>query len=154
SGELIDAVWGEDLPRRPEAGVHTYVAGLRRALEPVRARRSPGRHLTSHPSGYRLALGAEATAPARFERLRDEGRRARQAGRTAEAQRLVEQALRLFDGEALGGVPGPFARQRRAWLAEQRRSLAEDGVEVLLARGRHGEAVDLARVLAAEQPLR
>ncbi|MBY8878751.1 AfsR/SARP family transcriptional regulator [Actinacidiphila acidipaludis] len=154
-GELIDAVWGEALPGNPEGAVHTYVAGLRRALEPVRARRSPGRFLESHPSGYRLRLpDPEATDLARFERLADEGRAASGAGRLPLAERLLDEALALFDGSVLGGVPGPFAQARREWLAAARQSLAEDRAEVLLARRRFGAAAAEARRLADAEPLR
>ncbi|MBM9508161.1 AfsR/SARP family transcriptional regulator [Actinacidiphila acididurans] len=152
--ELIDAVWGEDLPGNPEGGVHTYVAGLRRALEPGRTRRSPGRHLLSHPSGYRLTLPAEASDLARFEKLRDEGRRAWRAGRAEAAEQLLDRALALFDGTALGGVPGPFAQSQRSWLGEQRIAVAEDRIDVLLARGRYGDAIAAARPLTDGQPLR
>jgi DNA-binding SARP family transcriptional activator len=153
-GELIDAIWGEELPGRPEGGVHTYVAGLRRALEPGRPRRSPGRHLHSAPAGYRLALAREDSDLDRFERLRDAGRRAWRERRPAAAGRLIDDALALFDGTALGGVPGPYAETQRAWLAEQRRSLAEDRTDLLLALGLHRAAVDASRALTAEQPLR
>ncbi|WP_177226145.1 AfsR/SARP family transcriptional regulator [Actinacidiphila rubida] len=154
-GELIDAVWGEALPGNPEGAVHTYVAGLRRALEPVRVRRSPGRFVQSHPSGYRLVLpDAAATDLARFERLADEGRAAVRAGRPDAAERLFGEALALFHGSVLGGVPGPFAQVRRDWLAGARQSLAEDRAEVLLRQGRYREAADEARLLADGEPLR
>src|SRR5580658_820361 len=42
SDELIDAVWGDAVPERADGSVHTYVAGLRRTLEPGRTRRSAG----------------------------------------------------------------------------------------------------------------
>ncbi|MEW2116980.1 BTAD domain-containing putative transcriptional regulator [Streptomyces sp. NPDC005474] len=154
SAELIDAVWGTELPGRPDGGLHTYVAGLRRALEPVREPRSPGRYLESHPFGYRLRLPGEATDLARFESLRDQGRQARQAGHTAAAERLLTEALGLFDGTVLGGVPGPFAESQRSWLDEQRLSLAEDRIDVLLARDRYEDAISGARQLAGAQPLR
>src|SRR5690349_19985036 len=122
---MIEAVWVEVLPGNPEGAVHTYVAGLRRALEPVRAPRSPGRFLESHPSGYRLVLpDPAATDLARFERLGDEGRAAVRTGRLPSAERLFGEALGLFHGSLLGGVPGPFAEARRNWLAEARQSLA------------------------------
>ena len=35
--ELVDAVWGQRAPASAEGGVHTYVAGLRRVLEPGRS---------------------------------------------------------------------------------------------------------------------
>ncbi|WP_255945441.1 AfsR/SARP family transcriptional regulator [Streptomyces odontomachi] len=154
SSELIDAVWGEDLPGRPEGSVHTYVAGLRRVLEPGRPRRSPGRYLQSHASGYRLSVPGEAVDLVRFQQLRDEGRRAWQARRAAVAERLFGEALTLFDGMVLGGVPGPFAQTQRNWLAEERQSLAEDRVDVLIARGRYDEAIAEARLSTGEQPLR
>ena len=33
-GELVDAVWGQDPPASAEGGVYTYVACLRRIIEP------------------------------------------------------------------------------------------------------------------------
>ncbi|MEE4543165.1 BTAD domain-containing putative transcriptional regulator [Streptomyces sp. V4-01] len=153
-GDLIDAVWGEDLPSDPAGGLHTYVAGLRRVLDPGRPRRSPGRHLQSHPSGYRLLLLPEASDLARFEQLRDRGRAEWRAGRNASAERLLREALDLFEGPPLGGVPGPFAGTQRSWLTEQRQSVAGDRIDVLLAQGRDDEATDAARRLADEEPLR
>ncbi|HEX5298607.1 MAG TPA: winged helix-turn-helix domain-containing protein, partial [Streptosporangiaceae bacterium] len=36
-GELVDAVWGQDPPASAEGGIYTYVAGLRRVIEPNRS---------------------------------------------------------------------------------------------------------------------
>ncbi|MEU3460671.1 BTAD domain-containing putative transcriptional regulator [Streptomyces sp. NPDC006733] len=153
-GDLIDAVWGERLPRDPAGGLHTYVAGLRRVLEPLRPPRSPGRHLQSHASGYRLLLSAEGSDLAVFERLRDQGRAHWRAGQNGAAERLFGEALGLFAGPPLGGVPGPFAGTQRSWLTEQRQAVAGDRVDVLLAQRRHDEAIEAARRLADEEPLR
>lgn len=153
-GDLIDAVWGENLPRDPAGGLHTYVAGLRRVLEPVRPPRSPGRHIQSHASGYRLLLSPEGSDLAVFERLRDQGRANWRAGRNEAAERLFGEALGLFEGPPLGGVPGPFAGTQRSWLTEQRQSVAGDLVDVLLAQRRHDEAIAATRRLADEEPLR
>src|SRR4029077_10777316 len=46
-GELVDAVWGQDPPASAEGGIYTYVAGLRRVIEPNRSLRGPGRVLVS-----------------------------------------------------------------------------------------------------------
>ena len=40
-GELVDAVWGQDPPASAEGGIYTYVAGLRRVIEPNRSLRGP-----------------------------------------------------------------------------------------------------------------
>src|ERR1700740_3649055 len=42
-GELVDAVWGDHAPASVDSGIYTYVAGLRRVLEPDRPRRFPDR---------------------------------------------------------------------------------------------------------------
>ena len=42
-GELVDAVWGDQPPASAESGIYTYVAGLRRVLEPDRPRSDPDR---------------------------------------------------------------------------------------------------------------
>ena len=57
--QLIDAVWGESAPASAVNGLHTYIAGLRRVLEPDRARRGKGQLLVASGSGYRLLLTAE-----------------------------------------------------------------------------------------------
>lgn len=152
--ELIDAVWGEQLPGSPRGALYTYVAGLRRALEPGRAHRAPGRFLESSSSGYRLNTGADGTDLIRFEQHRDRGRRAWKRGALAEADAAFADALALFEGAALGAVPGPFAQIHRAALAEQRLAVLEDHAEVRLAQGRDGEVIGLLRPLTLEEPLR
>src|ERR1700722_11101129 len=66
-GELGDAVWGHQPAASAEGGIYTYVAGLRRVIEPDRPRRDPDRSrpvpartLVSGGGGYllRLAVGA------------------------------------------------------------------------------------------------
>ncbi len=152
--ELIDALWGEDLPNRPEGGVHTYVAGLRRAFEPGRGHRSPGRVIESRGSGYLLRAASDAIDLARFERCVETARTAVGAGDLAEAERCYDEALGLFDGAALGGVPGPFAATQRDRLAEVRLGVVEDRIDVILARGRHAAVIGDLRTMTGEHPLR
>src|ERR1700727_4077426 len=52
-GELIDAVWGDQPPASAEGGIYTYVAGLRRVIEPDRPRRDPDR---SRPGAARTLV--------------------------------------------------------------------------------------------------
>ncbi|WP_370350233.1 BTAD domain-containing putative transcriptional regulator [Catenulispora sp. EB89] len=152
--ELIDALWGEELPSRPEGGVHTYVAGLRRAFEPGRGHRSPGRVIESRGSGYLLRTASDAIDLVRFERCVETARTAVGTGDLAEAERRYDEALGLFDGAALGGVPGPFAATQRDRLAEVRLGVVEDRIDVILARGRHAAVIGDLRTMTREHPLR
>src|SRR5262245_56417680 len=51
---LVDGIWGEDPPRSATQNVYTYVAGLRRALEPDRKRRERSKLLAGGANGYVL----------------------------------------------------------------------------------------------------
>ena len=63
--ELVDGVWGSNPPTTVINGVHILVSALRKVLEPARARRAPGRLLTSVGSGYRLASRQSTRCPGR-----------------------------------------------------------------------------------------
>ena len=152
--ELVDAVWGQDAPATAEGGVHTYVAGLRRVLEPGRSRREPGRVLASAGAGYVLRLDAGKVDAVVFERGLDSGRRLRVSGDLAGAVSALEGALSEWHGSAFAGVPGPFAAAERARLGELRSAAAEERADLLLDLGRHEQAVPELAALAAEHPLR
>lgn len=82
---IIDAVWGGDIPQTAANGVHTYVAGLRRVLEPERSRRESGELLISTAGGYALQTDPEAVDATLFARRHAQARRARTEGRLQEA---------------------------------------------------------------------
>jgi len=159
-GELVDAVWGEQPPASAEGGIYTYVAGLRRVLEPDRPRRSPDQPrrapaqvLVSAGGGYMLRLDPGALDCAQFEQCLARARALR-AGDPAAAERAVAEALGLWRGLAFAGVPGPFAEAERQRLGELRTGAAEDRADLLLALGRTAEAVPALTALVAEHPLR
>src|SRR5438270_678204 len=79
-GELIAGVWGDAAPASVEGSVHTYVSGLRRALEPDRSRWSASSVLMSDPAGYSLLLGEDALDAAVFDRHREQARKYRAEG--------------------------------------------------------------------------
>lgn len=57
---LVDALWDARPPASAQTTLRTYVAGLRRAVEPQRSHREPARVLRSHPRGYELRVDADA----------------------------------------------------------------------------------------------
>jgi DNA-binding SARP family transcriptional activator len=66
---LIDLLWGERAPAAAGATLQTYVAHLRRALEPERAARATPSVLVTAGQGYRLALPDDAVDVDRFTTL-------------------------------------------------------------------------------------
>jgi DNA-binding SARP family transcriptional activator len=160
-GELVDAVWGEQPPASAEGGIYTYVAGLRRILEPDRplrapnrSRRAPASMLVTAGGGYMLRLAPGSLDADCFEQHLGQVRALRAKGDLAGAARAVDEALALWRGPAFAGVPGPFAEAERQRLGGLRTTAAEERADLLLAQGRSAEAVAELTVLAAEYPLR
>ncbi|KJK50600.1 hypothetical protein UK23_10120 [Lentzea aerocolonigenes] len=125
---LIDRIWGDAAPRRDT--VHSYISRLRQAVG------GPGLVIERRPAGYVLAgpvdlhLSRELRARGRFH-----------------------EALELWRGEPLTGLPGEWAEDERGRLTLERLSLLHDLVDTRL---RAGEGAQLAAELssrAAEHPL-
>lgn len=153
-GQIIEAVWGDNTPPSAVNLVQTYVAGLRRALEPRRARRAPAEMLTSVGDGYLLRVDPTAVDLDEFERGVTTAARLRSTGDLVAAATVLDEALGLWRGEPLGGVAGLFAEVERGRLAERRLAVLEERAELLLLIGRGAELVPSLTTLVGEHPLR
>lgn len=146
---LIDDVWGDEAPASAVGSVRTYVYRLRRLLSDAgdgRVRRVDG--------GYRLRVTNDALDLNRFKSEVCRARRIRDRGDPAEAAHVFADALSMWTGNALAGVPGPFAASQRAALDELRLLSAEERWACEVACGRYAEAVVELSALAAQYPLR
>ncbi|MFJ2767094.1 BTAD domain-containing putative transcriptional regulator [Streptomyces sp. NPDC087300] len=151
---IIDAVWGSDIPQTAANGVHTYVAGLRRALEPGRSRRGDSSVLASASGGYCLRIDPDAVDVTRFTRSHAQARKAHAERDAQRAVGLYEEALTLWHGEAYSSVPGPFAAMERARLQDLRLTAVEEWASDMLEEGRHAETVADLSAAVMEEPLR
>ncbi len=150
--ELVAAVWGEDPPASAVGNVYSYVSVLRRALEPQRGPWSAGQLLSASGGSYRLDVSEDAVDVFRFEKLRERGRDWRAADDTAAELTALADALSLWHGDALAGVPGPYATAQRTRLAELRLATVERHASLLLDLGRHDEAIAALRELTDAYP--
>jgi DNA-binding SARP family transcriptional activator/tetratricopeptide (TPR) repeat protein len=151
---IIDAVWGDAAPSSAVNVVQTYVAGLRRALEPTRARRAPAELLTSVGDGYLLRVERGALDLDAFEHGVTEAARLRAAGDLAGAARMLDDGLALWRAEPLGGIVGLFAEVERGRLVERRLAVLEERAELRLALGQGADMVSQLTTLVADHPLR
>ncbi|GIH59894.1 BTAD domain-containing putative transcriptional regulator [Microbispora siamensis] len=151
---LIDDLWRGEPPAKALASLQTYVANLRRALEPGRPRRTPARVLVSAAPGYALRLDGHDVDAWRFERLVAEAREA--AGNDpALARALLDEALGLWRGAAFAEVADEeWAAPETARLEELRQSARELLVATTLRSSHPADAVPMAEVLTRRQPLR
>ena len=152
--EIIDAVWGEAPPASAINGVQVHVAGLRRVLEPDWTRGTPGRVLASGARGYTLHLDHDRLDLDVFSARLRRARQLAAAHDQAAAGGAFDDALRLWHGTALAGVPGRFADTQRLRLEELRLGATEDRAQTMIALGNCGELVAELTALAAEHPLR
>jgi DNA-binding SARP family transcriptional activator len=153
--QLIDAVWEDRLPAKPRQALQTYVADLRRALEPDRRARQEPTVLLRHPAGYALAVGPERVDTRRFVDLVAAGVAAATAARPAEALAQVDQALRLWRGPAYADLADSrFLRPEIGRLEECRSLAREIRVAARLGLGEHRQALLESQELTVDHPLR
>jgi DNA-binding SARP family transcriptional activator/tetratricopeptide (TPR) repeat protein len=153
--QVVDGVWGADPPASAANGVHIYVAGLRRALEPDRARRAQGRILVSTGSGYMLRLGpGDLDIEVFGQRLNEARERWTSGDDPSVVIATFDQALALWRGVPFSNAPGPFAEAERLRLTELRLTAIEDRAEVMLSAGRHNEILAELPGVARDHPLR
>ncbi|MDX6292214.1 MAG: hypothetical protein QOH50_1289 [Kribbellaceae bacterium] len=147
---LVDDLWMVPPPGAVGA-LRTFVASLRRALEPERPARAPARLLVTEGPGYALRAAPDAVDAWRFEQAV-----------TRAATLSPEEGLARLE-EALGWWRGPayaefadaaWAHAERSRLAELRLYAAERRAEARLSLGLAAEAVPELDAHVTEHPWR
>lgn len=140
---LIDCVWGDDPPPRPEATLQVYVSTLRKILH------SAGAEIERRPPGYRLVLPPASLDLERFTTLAREAR----SGDPAMALDRYDRAAALWRGPFLADLADePFVQVESVHLVEQRHAALVGEMEALLGVGRPDEAVSALRNLTSAEP--
>jgi DNA-binding SARP family transcriptional activator len=151
---LADAIWGDEPPSSADGSIYSYISALRKVLEPERRPRSGDGLLASVGAGYSLRVEDDRVDVNRFHAYRASASKQRRTGRPEHALRDLEQALGLWRGEALSGLPGRFADAQRAKLGELRLATLETRAEILLELGDPAEVIGELNELRREHPLR
>jgi predicted ATPase/DNA-binding SARP family transcriptional activator len=142
---LIEELWGDEPPADPAAALRNQLSRLRRVLGPASA------DLVTEAGGYRLGLERSQLDAGRFEELLGSARQ----GKGEEALAMLEQALALWRGPALGEFADrPFAQPEAVRLEELRLAAEERRAELLLALDRAADAVTGLSAVLAEHPHR
>ncbi len=162
---LLDLIWGGSPTPGAMSTLHAYVSGLRKALEPGRARRSASELLVTQAPGYALRVSPDDVDAACFAEAVTVWHR-RLAGpllgpedtstdTLAQGVEALDAALALWRGEAyaeLGDLPAAVAE--RGHLEELRLVALEDRAWARLAQGDHATVAAELEPLTGLHPLR
>ncbi|MGY1439947.1 BTAD domain-containing putative transcriptional regulator [Streptomyces reniochalinae] len=152
---MLETLWSEGPPPSAMASLQSYVANLRRALEPDRAPRTPTKVLRTSDRGYLLDGHVVQVDVQRFERRTKAGWDAWNRGDPQEALSEFETGLALWRGEAYTEVShSVHVAAEVARLEELRLSAVEGRCAALLAVGAHEMAVAELEAFTQAHPLR
>lgn len=145
---IVDDLWVVP-PADAVGAVRTFVAALRRVLEPDRPPRTPPRLLVTEGPGYALRAGPEAVDAWRFERVVASDRP------PAELTGALDEALSWWRGPAYAEFADePWARAEHSRLAELRLRAVERKAEARLSQGLAAEAIPDLDAHVADHPWR
>ena len=140
-GHLVDDLWTAP-PAGAVSSVRTFVAALRRALEPSRVPRSKPAVLVTEGPGYALRLAPDAVDAWRFEEA-------------VAAGGPLDEALGWWRGPAYADFPeAPWARAERSRLTELRLQAVEARASEWLSTGRAAAVVPVLDAHVTEHPWR
>jgi DNA-binding SARP family transcriptional activator len=152
--EIVTFVWGDFPPPAAAAAVHTYVRGLRRALDPARPSRSRSGVVSSSSRGYQLRIDPQRVDCLRFRRLVSESRRHYGAGDFDTVVATLTAALRLWVGRPLADLGEQFAMHPLIVSVEQERlAVSVLTADAALAVGRVEDLIPLLVQVTDRAPL-
>lgn len=143
---LVDLLWGDDAPDSARGTLQTYVARLRRELQPY------GVRIVTRHDGYVVEPDGHIVDAQLFRALAGQAFEVREPGERA---RILDRALALWRGPLLADVADDNLRGRLgAVLEEQRLAGIELRAEAQLQLGQHDHVVAALTPLAEQWPSR
>lgn len=144
---LVADLWA-DPPQGALVALRTFVAALRRGIEPGRTPRTPARLLVTEGPGYALR-GVDVDAWSFEEVVTGSRDLAPAAARTT-----LDRALDAWRGTPYAGLDQPWAVAERARLTELRLIAVERSAEARIALGEAADAVPGLDAHVTEHPWR
>ena len=145
--QLIELVWGDDLPVNPQNALQAQIATARRALG--------AEAVETLGAAYALRYDVDASDVALFERLAAQGRAHADQGDHAAASARFDEALALWRGPPLADFTyEDWALAEITRLDELRAATVDARIDAELALGRHTDVIGEIEALLAQDRLR
>jgi predicted ATPase/DNA-binding SARP family transcriptional activator len=152
-GALVDALWGQEPPKAAVGTVRTYVSRLRHCLA-TSAASGVDEMIESAGDGYALPLRSAVLDLNLFLGTVHDARAAGHAGDAGRAAALFGDALGLWQGVPLAGIPGEYAESQRVRLSGLQMAAIEDRLALDVELGGHVAAATELQTLLAAHPMR
>ena len=149
--QLLAAVWPDGAPATGRTQVAICVTALRKLF---RQAGCTGDVIVTAPHGYLIPSTPHRIDAVDFADRVADGRGAVRQGRTAVAITRFTEALALWRGPALPGLPGGPLEQAVGRLEAERLAVQEELAALRLAIGQHETVAGELTVLVGEHPLR
>ncbi|MFD9500459.1 BTAD domain-containing putative transcriptional regulator [Streptomyces sp. NPDC060035] len=150
--QLLDDLWEGQPPGSGHKVLPSHIHPLRKALDVASA--GPTESVIRSGKGWYSfgghGVGLDVTE---LDERVGEARQAKVSGDVTTAMDRYSEALTLFRGEPLTGLPGRRAQAERQRLLERRLSLRLERLECLVLLGRSADALDELAALSTSDPL-
>src|SRR5215469_10621957 len=143
---LIDAVWDDSPPSTARGQIQICISALRKLFDDVGKQRA----ITTRPPGYLLELATGELDSEQFENLVRTGKQHAEEGRAADAAATLREALALWRGHALAGVPSDLVQRGAAVLEGRRMAVLEERIRLDLGLARHEDVCGELQALCGE----
>ncbi|ABW16128.1 transcriptional regulator, putative ATPase, winged helix family [Parafrankia sp. EAN1pec] len=152
--QLIDLIWGDDVPASAVNILQKYVGALRRLLEPTLPARATGSYLQRRGDSYLFAAGPVMLDVVTFRELVEVARAGVAEQRPDAALDWYAQALGLWHGPAGDGLAhGSSAMSVFSALDGEFLDACVAAAELAVARGRPARVLAPLRLAAGMAPL-
>ncbi|MGY0019305.1 BTAD domain-containing putative transcriptional regulator [Streptomyces sp. cg35] len=148
---LVDRVWGDRPPAGVRNVVHTYVTRLRRALARASAELPEPIGLVRSPAGYLVSADLGAVDLVRFRRLLKNAQQETLGDQERSA--LLQQALTMWRGDALGGMHSEWAARVRETLRQLHHEALSQWADTEIRLERPGAVLAELRAALLTDPL-
>ncbi|MGP3938242.1 tetratricopeptide repeat protein [Streptomyces sp. 6N106] len=147
---LVHRVWDEHPPAKPREALYAHISRIRKALSALAGPHAPA--VISRTHTYRLEVDPDTVDLRRYLTLLDEGRWLADSGSDREALEALQEAVRLWGGEPLAGLPGAWAAHLRSLVEERNLATGLLRADIALRLEHYAEAVVGLQHLAERNP--
>ncbi len=145
---LIDLVWADTPPAKPNVTLRSYISHLRKLLEPDRASGAKPQILVTRAGGYAMEVPTEDVDARLFQQLANQVRQSASLDHV-QTIKAATAALELWRSVDLDDGPIATFRTEGDVLTDLRSEVQELRLRSLVAAGRHQEVIAEARPLIA-----